>query len=35
MADETIKETRYCIAGEDLGSHCIGGFPENAPAHTV
>ena len=30
MADETVvKGTIYCIAGDNLGSHCIGGFTEN------
>ncbi|XP_058268078.1 uncharacterized protein LOC131366977 [Hemibagrus wyckioides] len=30
MADETaVKGTLYCIAGDNLGSHCIGGFTEN------
>lgn len=26
---ETILGTLYCIAGDNLGSHCIGGFSEN------
>lgn len=30
MADETVvKGTLYCIAGDNLGSQCIGGFTEN------
>ncbi|XP_020562397.2 uncharacterized protein LOC110015774 [Oryzias latipes] len=30
MADENVvKGTLYCIAGDNLGSHCIGGFTEN------
>lgn len=30
MADETsVNGTLYCIAGDDLGSYCIGGFSEN------
>ncbi|XP_039907141.1 uncharacterized protein LOC120745971 isoform X1 [Simochromis diagramma] len=26
---ETVKGSLYCIAGDNLGSHCIGGFTEN------
>lgn len=26
---ENIKGGLYCIAGDNLGSHCIGGFTEN------
>lgn len=26
---ETVKGGLYCIAGDNLGSHCIGGFTEN------
>lgn len=26
---ETVKAGLYCIAGDNLGSHCIGGFTEN------
>lgn len=26
---ETVRGTLYCIAGDNLGSHCIGGFSEN------
>lgn len=30
VSDETVvKGTLYCIAGDNLGSHCIGGFCEN------
>lgn len=30
MADESVvKGALYCIAGDNLGSHCIGGFMEN------
>lgn len=30
MGDETVVTgTLYCIAGDNLGSHCIGGFTEN------
>lgn len=30
LSDETVvKGTLYCIAGDNLGSHCIGGFTEN------
>lgn len=30
VSDETVvKGTLYCIAGDNLGSHCIGGFSEN------
>lgn len=30
VSDETVvKGTVYCIAGDNLGSHCIGGFSEN------
>lgn len=30
MADESVvKGTLYCIAGDNLGSHCNGGFTEN------
>lgn len=30
VSDETVvKGTLYCIAGDNLGSHCIGGFTEN------
>lgn len=30
MSDQSvIKGTLYCIAGDNLGSHCIGGFTEN------
>lgn len=30
MADKAIvKGALYCIAGDNLGSHCIGGFMEN------
>ncbi|XP_055021248.1 uncharacterized protein LOC129412157 [Boleophthalmus pectinirostris] len=25
----TVRGTLYCIAGDNLGSHCIGGFSEN------
>ncbi len=28
-SSETVKGTLYCIAGDNLGSHCIGGFSEN------
>lgn len=29
-SDETVvKGTLYCIVGDNLGSHCIGGFSEN------
>lgn len=29
-SDETrVKGTLFCIAGDNLGSHCIGGFTEN------
>ncbi|XP_056445578.1 uncharacterized protein LOC130381819 isoform X2 [Gadus chalcogrammus] len=26
---ETVKAGLYCIAGDNLGSHCVGGFTEN------
>lgn len=26
---EPVKGCLYCIAGDNLGSHCIGGFTEN------
>ncbi|KAF7649573.1 hypothetical protein LDENG_00139370 [Lucifuga dentata] len=29
VSDERVKGTLYCIAGDNLGSHCIGGFSEN------
>ncbi|CAI5693834.1 unnamed protein product [Oreochromis niloticus] len=30
MADKpVVKGALYCIAGDNLGSHCIGGFTEN------
>lgn len=30
MADESVvKGALYCIAGDNLGSNCIGGFTEN------
>lgn len=30
VSDETVvKGTLYCIAGDNLGSHCIGDFSEN------
>jgi len=30
LADESVvKGALYCIAGDNLGSHCIGGFTEN------
>lgn len=29
VAGETIKGALYCIAGDNLGSHSIGGFTEN------
>lgn len=28
-ADKTVRGTLYCIAGDNLGSHGIGGFTEN------
>ncbi|KAI4896937.1 hypothetical protein NFI96_008700 [Prochilodus magdalenae] len=35
MADETVvKGTLYCIAGDNLGSHCVGGFTENFSSST-
>ena len=30
-----IKGTLYCIAGDNLGSHCIGGFTENLASHSI
>ncbi|KAG7472949.1 hypothetical protein JOB18_038124 [Solea senegalensis] len=29
LSDETVKGTLYCIGGDNLGSHCIGGFTEH------
>lgn len=29
VSNETVKGTLYCIAENNLGSHCIGGFSEN------
>lgn len=31
VSNETVKGILYCIAGDNLGSHCIGGFSENSP----
>lgn len=27
--EETVKGGLYCITGDNLGSHCVGGFTEN------
>ena len=29
VSNGTVKGSLYCIAGDNLGSHCIGGFTEN------
>lgn len=29
VSNEIVKGTLFCIAGDNLGSHCIGGFSEN------
>lgn len=35
MEDESVvKGALYCIAGDNLGSHCIGGFTENFSSST-
>ena len=34
VGGETVKRALYCIAGDNLGSHSIGGFTENF-SHSV